>query len=179
MSRGVVLWPDDETSRAVTNLWASLEAAGIPTLARHTHGRRRPHVSLVVADDLSPSEALGVLRPLPRKPLRLILNSPGFFPGGVLFLACVPTSELLEEHRIVHGLVAGVTRDPCAYYAPGAWTPHVTISYGLSDEQLTRALPVALDRLPIEGWLTSGGVEDGRSGERWPAGGPTTGQMTG
>jgi hypothetical protein len=61
MSRGVVLWPDDDTARAVTEVWAALEAAGIPTLASHTHRRHRPHVSLVVADDLVPDSALEVL----------------------------------------------------------------------------------------------------------------------
>jgi hypothetical protein len=161
------------------NLWASLEAAGIPTLASHTHKGHRPHLSLVVAEDLSPLEALGVLHSLPRQPLPLIFNSPGVFPGGVLFLTCVPTTQLLEEHLHVHRLVAPVTTGPWAYYAPGAWTPHLTVSYGLNDEQLARAIHAALDWLPMEGWLTSGGVEDGRSGERWQAGGTTSVQTEG
>jgi hypothetical protein len=35
-----------------------------------------------------------------------------------------------------------------------------------------------LDHLPIAGLLVSGGVEDGGSGDRWPAGGPTPGRVT-
>jgi hypothetical protein len=59
--------------------------------------------------------------------------------------------------------------DPWPYYRPGAWTPHVTTCRALTDAQLASALPVVLDALPIEGWLDAGGVEDGTTGERWPA----------
>jgi hypothetical protein len=131
MSRGVVLWPDDDTSRVVANLWALLEAEGVPTLATHTHRQHRPHVSLVVADDLLPSEALDVLESVPLKTLHLLVSGPGIFPGGILFLACVPNAELLEEQRRVHDLVAPMTKALWDYFVPGAWSPHLTISYGL------------------------------------------------
>jgi hypothetical protein len=36
-------------------------------------------------------------------------------------------------------------------------------------EQLTEALPIVLRRLPIEGAFDRGGVEDGTTGENWPA----------
>jgi hypothetical protein len=175
MSRGVVLWPDDDTSRVVTNLWALLEAEGVPTLATHTHRQHRPHVSLVVADDLLPSEALDVLESVPLKTLHLLVSGPGIFPGGILFLACVPNAELLEEQRRVHDLVAPMTKALWDYFAPGAWSPHLTISYGLDGVQLARAIPVVLDQVPVEGWLERGGVEDGISGERWLASGPRSG----
>jgi hypothetical protein len=178
MSRGIVLWPDDDASRAVTDLWTSLEAEGIQTLASRTHRRHRPHVSLVVGEDLSPPGALAVLPLLPRHPLPLILNSVGVFPGGILFLACVPTPDLLEEQGRVHDLVAPMTEGLWSHFVPGAWTPHVTISYDLGGDQLGPALSITLGHLPIEGRLASGGVEDGGSGERWPAGEPTTGRVT-
>jgi hypothetical protein len=178
MSRGVVLWPDETTSRVITGLWASLEAEGIHTLASRTHGRHRPHVSLVVGEDLSPPDALAVLPFLPRQTLPLVLNSAGVFPGGVLFLACVPLPELLEEQRRVHGLVAPMTTGLWPYCEPGAWTPHVTISYDLCGEELEGALAITLDHLPIAGLLVSGGVEDGSSGDRWPAGEPASVRVT-
>lgn len=170
MSRGVVLWPDDDTTRAVTDVWAALEADGIPTLASHTHRRHRPHVSLVVADDLVPASVLEVIGSVPGRSLRLLVNSPGVFPGGILFFTCVPNVALLEEQHRVHDLVAPMARGLWDHFAPGAWSPHLTNAYDLSDAQVARALPVVLDHLPIEGWLTQGGVEDGDSGERWPAG---------
>jgi hypothetical protein len=177
MSRGIVLWPDDATTRAVTSVWAALETEGIPTLASRTHRRHRPHVSLVVGEDLDPATALEILETVPERPLRLLVSSPGVFPGGILFLACVPNTNLLEEQRRVHGLVAPMTKGLWEYFAPGAWSPHLTISYGLDEAQLARALPVILDHLPIEGWLTGGGVEDGHSGERWPAREPSSGTV--
>jgi 2'-5' RNA ligase superfamily len=173
MSRGVVLWPDDETTGTVTDVWAALEACGIPTLASHTHRRHRPHVSLVVADDLDPDPVLEVLGSVPGGPLRLLITSPGVFPGGILFLTCVPNAALLDEQRRVHDLVAPMAKGVWEYCTPGAWSPHLTNAYDLDDAQLARALPVVLDHLPIEGWLTRGGVEDGDSGERWPAGART------
>jgi 2'-5' RNA ligase superfamily len=179
MSRGVVLWPDEETTRAVTSIWRALLARDIPSLASHTHGRHQPHVSLVVGEGLSPHEVLEVLPALPWEPLRLVLNSAGVFPGGVLFLACVPTVPLLEVQRSVHRLVVPLTERPCAYSIPDIWTPHVTISFGLSGEQLGRALPLVLEHLPIEGWLAGCGVEDGDSGDRWPAGEASAGRGTG
>ena len=170
MSRGVVLWPDDDTTHAVTDVWAALEADGIPTLASRTHRRHQPHVSLVVADDLVPESVLEVVGSVPRGPLRLLVSSPGVFPGGILFLTCVPNAALLEEQRRVHDLVAPMANGLRDHFTPGAWSPHLTNAYDLDDAQLARAVPVVLDHLPIEGWLTRGGVEDGDSGERWPAG---------
>ena len=174
MSRGVVVWPDDDVVHAVADVWAALETAGIPTLASHTHRRHRPHVSLVVADDLVPDSVQEVLGSVPGRPLPLLLNSPGVFPGGILFLTCVPNTALLEEQRRVHDLVAPIATGMRDHCAPGAWSPHLTIAYDVDDAQLARALPVVLDHLPIEGWLTRGGVEDGESGERWPTGAPVS-----
>jgi hypothetical protein len=34
---------------------------------------------------------------------------------------------------------------------------------------LTEALPIVLGHLPVEGALERGGVEDGTTGENWPA----------
>jgi hypothetical protein len=178
MSWGVVLWPDDDTSRAVTNLWALLEAENVPTLATRTHRQHRPHVSLVVADELTPSDVWEVLECVPSEPVRLLVSSPGVFPGGILFLACVPNGVLLEEQRRVHELVGPMTKGLWDYFVPGAWSPHLTISYGLDEAQLARALPLVLEQMPIEGWLTRGGVEDGNSGERWPAREPSVGLPT-
>jgi hypothetical protein len=49
----------------------------------------------------------------------------------------------------------------------------MTCAYGLTAEQIGQALAIATSHLPIGGHLTSGGVEDGTTGESWPLPGPT------
>ncbi len=118
-----------------------------------------------------PSDALDAMsRPTPT----LLVNSIGVFAGGVLFLACVPTLELLEAHAAVYDAVAPLARNPWSYYSPGVWTPHVTISYGLNEDQIAHALALVWSHLPMEGHWTTRGVEDSDTGERWlsPASAP-------
>ncbi len=174
MSRGVVLWPDDAVSARISGLWESLSERGIPTLATETHCSHRPHLSLVVAHWLSEHEALGAVAPVPSRPLPLLVSSCGVFPGGVLFLACVPSAELLAEQRRVYEAVEPLCKGPWSdSYAPGVWTPHVTVSWRLDDEQLARAVPLVVEQLPITGSFTRGGIEDGDTGERWESPSPS------
>jgi len=55
------------------------------------------------------------------------------------------------------------------YFEPGAWTPHVTVAWNLTADELAVAVPLALAHLPITGAFDLGGVEDGTTGESWPA----------
>ncbi len=164
-----MLWPDEVSERSVQELWAALEDVGVPTLLTTTHRRHRPHVSLVVAEDLDPEAVLGAVGPVPREPLRLEVHSVGLFPEGVLFLACVPTTELLEEQRRVHGATATLVRGPSPFGEAGSWVPHLTLSWKVTPVQAAAALPVVRDALPLRGGLVAGGVEDGATARRWPA----------
>ena len=173
MSRGVVLWPEDELSARISGLWESLSAQGIPTLATETHCSHRPHVSMLVAHWLPERETLEALARVPARPLPLLVSSCGVFPGGILFLACVPSDGLLEEQRRVYEAVAPLCKGLWGdSYAPDVWTPHITISWRLDDEQLSRAVPLVVGQLPLTGWFTHGGIEDGDTGERWESARP-------
>ena len=165
----MVLWPEPEVSDRIAGLWTALSAEGVPTLATETHCAHRPHLSLLVAHWLPEHEAIEALGPVPQEPLRLVVNSCGVFPPGVLFLACVADADMLAEQERVYDIVAPLARSPWPDYAPGVWTPHITISWSLTAAQLSSALPTVLPQLPISGWFTSGGVEDGATGERWPS----------
>jgi hypothetical protein len=162
-----VLWPDSTTSRRIRDLWDTLEAAGVPSIATHTHGLHQPHVSLVVAGHLPVNASLEAVMAAPRKPIRLLIEATGVFPGGFLHLACVANHSLLDEQRRVHELVRPLVVDPWPHFEPGDWTPHITVGWELTTRQLAQALPMVLDNLPIEGWLDHGGVEDGTTGENW------------
>lgn len=165
-----MLWPDGTTSASIRSLWDELEAAGVPTLATATHRRHVPHLSLVVADDLPVTEALAAVHRVPAAPIELRLASAGVFPGGVLYLAPAASETLIAEHHRVHVATAGVEGGAWPHYEPGTWTPHVTVATDLDAGQLAVALTLVARRLPLEGRLDRGGVEDGSTGERWPAG---------
>ena len=167
MSQGIVLWPDATTSRAIQELWAAIAAHGVPSMATHTHKLHQPHVSLTVAEQLPVRAALKAVAPVPTEPIRLLVNAAGVFPGGFLFLACVASRALLDEQLRVHQAVRMLAVDPWPYFEPGTWTPHITTGWALTTQQSAEALPLVLDCLPIEGWLESGGVEDGSTGEYW------------
>jgi hypothetical protein len=126
-------------------------------------------VSLYVADELPVQAALDVIGTVPRQPIPLLLESIAMFPEGVLVLPLVPSEELLLEKRRVHALVEPLGAAPWPYFAEGAWMPHVTCGWGLAEDQVARTVALARSRLPIRGWLDRGGVEDGATGENWPA----------
>ena len=162
-----MLWPDEVTSDAIHYLWNLLADHGVPSMATHTHKLHRPHVSLSVAEHLPVRAALDAVAPVASQPIRLLIEAAGVFPGGVLYLAVVPNSELLDEQRRVHEALRPLAIEPWPHFEPGGWTPHITTGWALTDGQIAKALPTVLDCLPIEGWLDTGGIEDGTTGERW------------
>lgn len=173
MSRGVVLWPEASVAARVRELWDGLSARGLPSLATTTHRLHQPHCSLAVAEDLSASEALSAIGVLPNRPIPLVIESVGVFPStSALFLACVANKALLDEQCRVHRAVAPLAVEPWPYFELDAWVPHITVSWSLRPAELAAAIPFILERLPITGAFDHGGVEDGTTGENWPAPSP-------
>lgn len=162
-----MLWPDSTTSRMIRDLWNAIAAEGVPSMATHTHGRHQPHVSLTVAEHLPVRAALESVAPVPPEPIRVLIEAAGVFPGAFLFLACVANQQLLDEQRRVHHAIRPFAVGPWRHFEPGTWTPHITTAWALTPQQLAKALPIVLDRLPMEGWFDRGGVEDGSTGENW------------
>lgn len=170
MSRGVVLWPDVTTSANIRDLWNVLSDRGLPSLATHTHRLHQPHCSLSVAEELPAEEALDSVGVVPSRTIPLLVGSVGLFPpDGALFLACVANEPLLSEQRRVHRALASLAVKRWPFFEVDAWVPHITVSMGMTPGQLATAIPVVMDRLPIVGTFDRGGVEDGTTGENWPA----------
>lgn len=168
MSRGVVLWPDAETSARIVDLWQALEDDGVPSLRSHTHRRHRPHVSLIVGEDLDVEAARAALGPTPRSPIPLRIEAVGLFPEGVLHLPCVANAALLAEHRRVAEAAAPFVSGRWPYFEPDGWAAHLTLAYGLTDDHVARAVRTVAAHLPMVGWLTEAGIEDGTTGDAWP-----------
>lgn len=114
-----------------------------------------PHLSLAVWETAEP----GALRPrldaIARElaPPLLRLNSLGLFGGAsaVLFLAPVPSVELLDFHAAFHRAFADLDAQCWPYYRPGRWVPHVTLAAGLDASAIgAAAAAVAPAWSPIE-----------------------------
>jgi hypothetical protein len=168
--RGVVLRPDAAGCAAVRGLWEDLRTAGLPSVADHRKGAHEPHLSLTVAAHLDPDELRARLPAhavLPAGPLTF--EALGVFPKGVLFVGAVPQERLLAAQTAAHeaGRASPSTRHPWGHYAPGAWTPHITLGYGLTPAQVGMAAEVLLPALPLTltGWTAW--LEDGDTGEAW------------
>jgi 2'-5' RNA ligase len=138
-----------------------MEEAAVPSLRELTHRRHQPHISLVAAPSLDPeaiAEALEGVSVAP--PLRLTLNFVGVFIGRVLWLGPAVTPELMAHHAMIcERLQAhGIDIDPL--YRPGMWVPHCTVSMRVPLRQMTDALRLCMDALPIDLTITGAAVAD-------------------
>ena len=126
-------------------------------------------MSLIVAEDLEVAETLAAVADVPSSPVPLLIESAAVVAGGHLLLVCTPTRGLLAEQARVYRSAAPHAANPWPHYTPDAWLPHLTLARSLTTENLAVALPIVLARLPMRGALTSGGIEDPTTGERWHA----------
>lgn len=138
-----------------------MEDFGVPSLRGLTHGKHRPHVSLVAAPSLDAdavAEALDGLDVAPQ--LRLDLDFVGLFRGRVLWLGPVPTADLIAHHAAVFSRLSDAGIDTFGEYRPGAWTPHCTLSMRVPHATIPAALRLCLDALPIPATVAGAAVAD-------------------
>ncbi|MCP3854202.1 MAG: 2'-5' RNA ligase family protein [Actinomycetia bacterium] len=167
MSLGVVLWPDLDTEGLVREIWTDLaDHRLLSAVSGAPHGHR-PHVSLVVADEMDIDAALTDVGHVPTDPIDVLIESFAVVKAGHLLLNITPTAQLLREQARVHSLVVAHAASPSPHYAPDRWLPHMTLARSLTPTQLSEATPMVTARLPIGCVLTTGGIEDGTTGDRW------------
>lgn len=167
MSQGVVLWPDGETSAAIRAIWDELALLGLPSMVSYSHKRHVPHVSLAVADSLPIVNVLSEIGALPSQPIPISIDAVAVVPGLHVLLTCVGGERLLTEQARAYRVVAQLDVDIWPHYCPDGWLPHITSARALTSEELPTALRTVVGHLPIAGLLTSGGVEDGTTGDHW------------
>jgi 2'-5' RNA ligase len=149
-------------------MWGNLEARGLRSMATTTHGRHRPHVSLAVAEDMSPVHADVAAQPLrDANDLALRLGSVAVFPGrqGVLYLSVVPTMRLLSLHREIHARLLGAGVESLRHYLPDVWVPHCTLAQGLTRDEIPVAVRAVQRLRLIAGDAASVGMVDTDSGD--------------
>ena len=123
----------EDLAQRVRTLWQALEAIGSGSFG--PVGEPVPHVSLAVYDDEDAVDEAAAGHLIERLAARcaaaeIAFASLGVFPTeeNVLFLAPVVTPALLDLHATWHTM-ARALRPACrAYYLPGRWVPHCTLS---------------------------------------------------
>lgn len=129
---------DSATEATVRAEWEALAASGMSSLARHTSESNRPHVTLLVREELGVLD----LRPvLGRRSFPVTLGAPLLFGSGdrrVLARSVVPSAELLDLHVAVHA--AAGPEDDAPHIAVGEWMPHVTLARRMRVADLAAAL---------------------------------------
>lgn len=167
----IELFFDPAADRAVREVWAALEQAGIKSLATTTHGHHHPHLTLAVTDGLTPVIIERLAAELPALP-ELHLDAAGCFPGrgGVVFLAVRATPALLSYHQALHRILDDHALQQVDQLRPGRLFAHCTVAKRLGEEQLGTAITVARRGLPISGTAASINAVVVGSGEITPIG---------
>jgi hypothetical protein len=71
----------------------------------------------------------------------------------------VPGIELLEAHAEFHRRLKAAGIESSRYYIPGHWTPHLTLEFNISNEELCKSMRVFKENfIPITGEFTQLGV---------------------
>ena len=158
--QSVELLFDPRTEAALVAAWASLRAAGLPSLATHRGTTNRPHITVAVAhaglDAAVPALSEVLSSRLPPEGLPVVVGGPVLFGGHrrrwVLARAVVLSRALQALHEAVHDGVAAATPGvPVeALTRPDAWSPHATLARRVTAERLGDALS-PLDLSPLEG----------------------------
>ena len=156
MSYVLELTFDTHTEAAIRNLWRRISDAGYPSSLDAS--AYRPHISLAVYD-ANFFDGETCFRRLADyaariQPFTVRLSHVGLFTTleNVVFLGVSPTETLLARHREMLGVCQEQRRHLREYYAPGLWTPHVTLAFNLSASQASGILKMAWDiPLPISG----------------------------
>ena len=141
MVHSVELLLDPDTESAIRRVWERLADAGL----RSPGQTSRPHVTMVVADAISPNVDQA-LSPLTRRlPIGCVIGAPLLFGESSFTLVrlVVAAAELFSFQSEVHrACLAHLTPGPAPNTVPGHWTPHVTLARRVEPPQLVRALSI-------------------------------------
>jgi 2'-5' RNA ligase superfamily len=115
----------------IRSIWKNLRARDIPSPLPDAGAR--PHVSFCAGEDCD-SEALKTTLTGRVFRLRLSFGYVRPFPTdeGVVYLSCEPEPALVAVHREIWQIFERVAVAPRAYYAPGVWIPHCTLTYDVA-----------------------------------------------
>ncbi|MEV6495601.1 2'-5' RNA ligase family protein, partial [Actinoplanes sp. NPDC051633] len=124
----VELLLSDDLETAVRSLWHRLHAAGLPSLATHTHPTNRPHLTLVAAESVPQHLDFGLPLPVTLGGVRML--------GKALVREVVASCELRTLQAAVWQSCSGAN----PLHVPGAWLPHVSLALNVRADRRAAAL---------------------------------------
>ena len=149
---------DPETAATIRAIWRRISDAGLPSSL--DAAGYRPHISLAVCDaerfdaDACYQKTAAYARTIAPFPVRL--SHVGVFVNreNVVFLGVTPSVALLARHQETLDLCLDQQCFLRQYYAPGLWTPHVSLSFDLTRKQAEDILAMGWDMgLPLWGQI--------------------------
>jgi 2'-5' RNA ligase len=142
--QSVELLLDPDADALIRNQWVRLAAAGLPSQALHTGDSNAPHVTLAARGSIDPALEPALRRALAVLPLPVGLGALACFGQRRLVLVrlVVASAALLRVQAEIQSALGADPADPAgtSHFAPGRWTPHVTLARRLSPEQLALAV---------------------------------------
>ncbi|MCT7659863.1 2'-5' RNA ligase family protein [Mycobacterium deserti] len=154
MVHSIELLFDPHIEAAVRQSWDDLTEAGIRSKAAHTSPSNRPHVTLIVAEEMDDAVNVALRPVLKRLPLVCTVGAPMLFGGRAFILVrlLVPSADLMALHADVHeSCLPHMPKGTLPHANPGQWTPHVTLARRVSPDQLPTALTVKSVARDIQG----------------------------
>ena len=163
MPCATTLYFDLETDAAVRRLWQAIEDAGLPSSLLNLG--YRPHLTLAVCETMNLEGLRDELLQLvaATSPIKLNFHGLGTFSTneGVVYLGVTVNRALLDLHDQIGQLLGPHSNGNLPYYMPGVWVPHVTLGYGLLEEQVVPVLnSLRRSELPASGTVTELVVSD-------------------
>jgi 2'-5' RNA ligase len=167
MALAVCLLLDERADDAVRQLWQRLEAAGVPSLLSHTHGRHVPHLSYASLRSFDLDKVTQRLVELPERPaMTLHLDALGTFRRSRCWLGPAVTADLAERQAAVVQALAASDSALHRHYRVGEWIPHVTLAPRLHLRDLPTVAGIVYDVLPIVATTSTAALIDTSTGRR-------------
>jgi 2'-5' RNA ligase len=148
MADDVELLLDPASDLVLHGDWDALEAEDLPNQGRHPSFSNAPHITLAAAPRIDDRYDVDLAAAVEGPALTLLTAGLLVFPGRRKFVLArhvVADAAVSALHRRVWFALEEVA-DPVPTTIRGAWTPHITISHGLTAEQLAAALVILRNR---------------------------------
>ena len=144
MPFAVELYFDPSTEACIRGAWKAIDEAGINSAM--LKGGYRPHVSLGVCNHIELNAFAQELSTFAASvaPFRLSFPNIDIFSTSesVVFLGVTVTEQLLNVHARFHEIFKKHAQEQREYYAVGRWTPHCTLAFGLSEQEIAEVVKI-------------------------------------
>lgn len=173
MALAVCLLFDARSDLRVRELWSRLEAAGVASLATHTHRRHHPHLSYAVLRTWDHERVHEALGGLPRADIgadacAMTVHGALMFPRGRVGLAVATPADMGLRQAETVAALAATGAELHRHYRSGRWVPHVSVSPHTHRSDVPTVVRMICDILPLTIRVDRAALVDSSTGQTWP-----------